>query len=70
LAKEPKEAVFIDENSEIQINHDIFVYWFSTMVSQLQEEGLEDHEIPYYVFCAGAEAALRCQQQYQNSNPI
>ena len=57
-----KPTIYIDSNDTLQINHDKFVKWFSNMVTDMGTDDLEEHEIPYHVFCCGAEAALRCQQ--------
>jgi len=55
-------SIYLDGEDRVCINHDVFVKWFTSMVSDMGTDDLEEHEIPYHVFCCGAEAALRCQQ--------
>tara|TARA_A100001011_G_C14167393_1_gene780932 strand:+ start:190 stop:402 length:213 start_codon:yes stop_codon:yes gene_type:complete len=57
-----KLTIYIDREDKLQIDHDKFIEWFSSMVKDMGTDDLEEHEIPYHVFCCGAEAALRCQQ--------
>jgi len=59
-----RPTIYINSKDDIVIDHERFVYWFSLVVYELEHsDDLEDHEMPYHIFCAGAEAALRCQQE-------
>ena len=61
-AKLNEQTVHIDKDDQFVIDHDNFIKWFASLASTIFDQELEHHEIPYFIFCAGAEAALRCNQ--------
>ena len=62
MAGKQEKTVFIDDEDYYVINHERFFPWFTSVVATIFDQDMEQHEMPYYLFCAGAEAALRCQQ--------